>query len=89
VTSSSGRLWTLRTTASTRIDCCWFGDDCRAHYDDDAPLSLEEAVAAAAAAGRVSEVLRDDRETVMVSSTGRCRRGMLAVAARALLDDHV
>ena len=64
----------------------WFGDETRAHYDDDAPMSLEDVVALAAG---VSEVVREDRETILVRASGRCEDAMVAVAARALLDDRV
>ena len=64
----------------------WFGDETRAHYDDDAPMSLEDVVALAAG---VSEVVREDRETILVRAPGRCGDAMFAVAARALLDDRV
>lgn len=64
----------------------WFGDETRAHYDEDAPMNLEDAVAQAPG---VSEVVREDRETVLVRAHGRCKDAMVAVAARALLDDRV
>lgn len=64
----------------------WFGDETRAHYDDDAPLSLEGAVTALEG---LTDVVGEDRETIMVTAVGRCRDGMLAMAARALLDDRV
>jgi hypothetical protein len=64
----------------------WFGDECRAHYDDNALSRLEDAVAAT---DGMYDVVREDRETVLVSSKDRCADGMLAVAARALLDDRV
>lgn len=64
----------------------WFGDETRAHYDDDAPMSLEDVVAMAPG---VSEVVREDRETILVRAPGRCEDAMVAVAARALLDDRV
>ena len=64
----------------------WFGDETRAHYDDDAPRSLEDVVALAPG---VSEVAREDRETILVRAPGRCEDAMVAVAARALLDDRV
>jgi hypothetical protein len=64
----------------------WFGDETRAHYDDDASRTLEDAVARL---DGVSEVVQEDRETVYVTAADRCRDGMLAVAARALLDDGI
>lgn len=64
----------------------WFGDETRAHYDDDAPLSLEDVVASASG---VSNVDREDRETIYVHAPGKCADAMLAIAARALLDDRV
>lgn len=64
----------------------WFGDETRAHYDDDAPRSLEQAVASLAG---MTDVDREDRETVLVTAADRCRDGMLAVAAEALLDNRV
>lgn len=64
----------------------WFGDETRAHYDDDAPMSLEDVVAMAPG---VSDVVREDRETILVRGAGRCEDAMVAVAARALLDDRV
>jgi hypothetical protein len=64
----------------------WFGDETRPHYDDDASLRLEDAVAAVPG---VSEVVREDRETIRVRASGRCEEAMVAVAARALLDDRV
>ncbi len=64
----------------------WFGDETRRHYDDDALLSLEDVVASAPG---VSDVVREDRETILVRAPGRCADAMLAIAARALLDDRV
>lgn len=64
----------------------WFGDETRAHYDDDAPMSLDDVVALAPG---VSEVVREDRETILVRAPGRCENAMVAVAACALLDDRV
>ena len=64
----------------------WFGDETRAHYDDDAPMSLEDVVAMAPG---VSKVVREDRETILVRALGRCEDAMVAVAARALLDHRV
>lgn len=64
----------------------WFGDETRAHYDDDAPMSLEDVVTLAPG---VSEVVREDRETILVRANGRCEDAMVTVAARALLDDRI
>ena len=64
----------------------WFGDETRLHYDDEASLSLEDVVASPPG---VSDVVREDRETILVRAPGRCADAMLAIAARALLDDRV
>lgn len=64
----------------------WFGDETRLHYDDEALLSLEDVVALAPG---VSDVTREDRESVLVQAPGRCADAMLTIAARALLDDRV
>lgn len=62
------------------------GDETRLHYDDDAILGLEDVLASAPG---VSTVVREDRETILVRAPGRCADAMLAIAARALLDDRV
>jgi hypothetical protein len=64
----------------------WFGDEARGCYDDDAPLQLDESVDARPG---VELVAWEDREVMHVGAPTLCGDGVLAAAARALLDDRV
>jgi hypothetical protein len=64
----------------------WFGDEARGSYDDDAPLQLDESLDSRPG---VELVAWEDREVIHVGAPTLCRDGVLAAAARALLDDRV
>ncbi|HET6626876.1 MAG TPA: hypothetical protein VFG63_10855 [Nocardioidaceae bacterium] len=64
----------------------WLGDEARASYDDDAPLELDDSLAARPG---VERVVWEDREVFHVVAPTLCRDGMLAAAARALLEPQV
>ena len=64
----------------------WVGDEARATYDDDAALQLDEALLARPG---VDLVEWEDREILHVSSPTLCADGILAAAARALMDPRV
>lgn len=61
----------------------WVGDEARVYYSDDAETSFDDALAAA---DGVDGVDWEDRETFTVVAPSLCPQGVLAVAARALLD---
>jgi hypothetical protein len=64
----------------------WMGDETRCSYDDDAPLSLEQALEQQPGIGRV---LWEDREVLHVQAPTLCHDGVLAAAGRALLNPEV
>lgn len=64
----------------------WVGDEARAHYDDNAEVSLEEGLMARPG---VERVFWEDREVIHVGVDGLCEDGVLAAAARTLLDPRV
>ena len=64
----------------------WFGDEARGCYDDDAPLQLDESLDARPG---VELVAWEDREVIHVGAPTLCGDGVLAAAARALLDPRV
>lgn len=64
----------------------WVGDEARSSYDDDAEVSLDAALRARPG---VERVLWEDREVLHVGAPTLCSDGMLAAAARALLDPRV
>lgn len=64
----------------------WFGDEARMSYDDDAPVQLDESLDDRPG---VELVAWEDREVIHVGAPTLCRDGVLAAAARALLDDRV
>lgn len=55
-------------------------------YDDDAPLPLDESLRAQPG---VERVLWEDREVIHVGAPRLCHDGILAAAARALIDPRV
>ncbi len=61
----------------------WIGDAARLCYDDDAGVSLEEALASQPG---VESVYQEDRERFYVDAPTLCEAGVLAVAIRALAD---
>ena len=64
----------------------WVGDEARSSYDDGAEISLDAALRARPG---VERVLWEDREILHVAAPTLCADGMLAAAARALLDPRV
>jgi hypothetical protein len=64
----------------------WVGDEARMSYDDDAPLSLDEAIRQQPGVGAVEWA---DREVFYVEAGGMCRSGMLAAVGRALVDPRL
>lgn len=64
----------------------WVGDEARSSYDDEAEVSLDAALRARPG---VERVLWEDREILHVGAPTLCAYGMLAAAARALLDPRV
>lgn len=64
----------------------WVGDEARSSYDDEAEVSLDAALRARPG---VDRVLWEDREILHVGAPTLCSDGMLAAAARALLDPGV
>ena len=64
----------------------WFGDEARMSYDDDAPVQLDESLDDRAGIERVAW---EDREVIHVGAPTLCHDGVLAAAARALLDPRV
>jgi len=64
----------------------WVGDEARSSYDDEAEVSLEAALRARPG---VERVLWEDREILHVGAPTMCADGMLAAAARALIDPRV
>ena len=64
----------------------WIGDEARSSYDDEADLPLDESLRGQPG---VERVLWEDREVLHVGAPTLCADGMLAAAARALLDPRV
>jgi hypothetical protein len=64
----------------------WLGDEVRATYDDDAVLQVDESLASRPG---IEIVDWEDREVFQVSCPTLCADGLLAAAARALLDPRV
>ncbi len=64
----------------------WVGDEARSVYDDDAPLSVAEALATRPG---IEIVEGEDREVFWLGAPSLCRSGVLAAAARALSDPRV
>jgi len=64
----------------------WIGDEARSSYEDEAEVSLDAALRARPG---VERVLWEDREILHVGAPTLCADGMLAAAARALLDPRV
>jgi hypothetical protein len=64
----------------------WVGDEARAMYDDDAAVQLDEALLQQPG---VEVVDWEDREVLHVGAPTLCADGVLAAAARALLDPRV
>ena len=64
----------------------WIGDEARSSYDDEAEVSLDAALRARPG---VERVLWEDREILHVGAPTLCADGMLAAAARALLNPKV
>ena len=64
----------------------WVYDDARAHYDDDAHLDLDAALAAQPG---VDDADWPDREELLLAAPTLCADGVLAAGALALLDDRV
>jgi hypothetical protein len=64
----------------------WVGDEARSSYDDEAEVSLDAALRARPG---VERVLWEDREILHVGAPTLCADGMLAAAARALLDPRI
>jgi hypothetical protein len=63
-----------------------YWDDARVSYDDDAQLPLDQSLLSRPGIERVAW---EDREIMHVGAPTLCRDGVLAAAARALLDDRV
>ena len=64
----------------------WLGDEVRASYDDDASLQVDESLLRQPG---IEIVDWEDREVFHISSPTLCADGLLAAAARALLDPGV
>ena len=64
----------------------WLGDEVRGSYDDDADLGIDESLRRQPG---IDLVDWEDREVFHVSSPTLCADGVLAAAARALLDPAV
>lgn len=64
----------------------WLGDEARGTYDDDADLAVDESLRRQPG---IDLVDWEDREVFHVSSPTLCADGVLAAAARALLDPGV
>lgn len=64
----------------------WVGDEARAMYDDDAAVQLDAALLQRPG---VEVVDWEDREVLHVGAPTLCADGVLAAAARALLDPRV
>ncbi|MCY4726076.1 hypothetical protein NYO98_07275 [Nocardioides sp. STR2] len=64
----------------------WVGDEARSHYDDDAEVELDAALALQPG---VEEVDWMDREVFHLAAPTLCRDGVVAAGALALLDDRV
>ncbi|MEV4414382.1 hypothetical protein [Catellatospora sp. NPDC049609] len=64
----------------------WAGDAARCFYDDDAELALDDSLRERAGIERVAWL---DREVFHLAAPGMCAGGVLAAAARALLDARV
>jgi hypothetical protein len=64
----------------------WVGDEARASYDDDAPVQLDESLDDRPG---IELVAWEDREVIHVGAPALCEDGVLAAAARALIDPRV
>ena len=64
----------------------WVGDEARSSYDDEAELALDESLRGQPG---VERVLWEDREVLHVGAPTLCADGVLAAAARALIDPRV
>ena len=64
----------------------WLGDETRASYDDDASLPMDESLLARPG---IESVEWEDREVFHLAAPTLCADGVLAAAARALLDPRV
>ena len=64
----------------------WLGDEARATYDDDAGLAIDEALRERPG---IDVVEWEDREVFHLAAPTLCGDGVLAAAARALLDPRV
>lgn len=64
----------------------WFGDETRASYDDDSPYQLDESLDDRPG---IELVAWEDREVIHVGAPTLCEDGVLAAAARALIDPRV
>lgn len=78
-------LWVSESSSTFTWDM-WAGDEVRAHYDDDAELGLDAALAAQPG---IDEVVWMDREVLLLSAPSLCADGVLATAAVVLLDDRI
>jgi hypothetical protein len=64
----------------------WLGDEVRATYDDDADLAIDDALRQRPG---IDAVEWEDREVFHLAAPTLCAEGVLAAAARALLDPRV
>ncbi|BCJ75689.1 hypothetical protein CS0771_52330 [Catellatospora sp. IY07-71] len=86
------RRWTVHDEAGdvTGVDAfqwvLWAGDAARCFYDDDAELALDDSLRQREGIAGVSWM---DREVLYVAAPTMCADGVLAAAARALLDPRV
>ena len=64
----------------------WLGDEARCCYDDDAALPMDESLLARPG---IEAVEWEDREVFHLAAPTLCADGVLAAAARALLDPRV
>ena len=62
------------------------GDEVAGHYDDDAPLPLDESLKTRPG---IRDVAWEDREVLHVKAPGMCAEGVMAALARAVLDPRV
>jgi hypothetical protein len=64
----------------------WIGDEARASYDDDSPFQLDQSLDDRPG---IELVAWEDREVIHVGAPALCEDGVLAAAARALIDPRV
>ncbi|WP_154402073.1 hypothetical protein [Ornithinimicrobium cavernae] len=64
----------------------WVGDEALLHHDDDAPLQLDDALAAQPG---IEQVDWEDREVLMVTAPDLCDTALEAAVAAALADPRV